>query len=149
MGGPDSANLAGLNADYFARVIKDVAGGLRGGPFIPPEAQSAVAKVTTAEVEEVAKYYAGLTPVRWVRVVEAATVPKTAVGADRQRTKLPGNQTEALGKRIIEFADDPALLRQSAQPAFAAYVPIGSLAAGKAIVEGSKTRNAPPVMETG
>jgi cytochrome c553 len=139
MGRPESASLRGLNADYFIRQVKDFASGARGGPLVPAEAQRAVAAVTDAEVQEVVRYYASLTPLRWVRIVESATVPKTIVGRNNERMKLPGNQTEPLGKRIIEFADNPAAIGQMTEPAFTAYVPPGSFAAGETIVKGSKT----------
>jgi cytochrome c553 len=95
--------------------------------------------LSDAEIAETAKYYAGLTPVRWTRVAEATTVPKSIVGRDGQRTKVPGDQTEPLGKRIIEFANNPTAAQQIATPAFIAYVSPGSLSVGKTLAEGSKT----------
>jgi len=137
MGSPQTASLRALNADYFTRQVKDFASGMRGGPL---SSGGAIAKaLTDAEIADIAKYYSGLAPVRWTRIVEAANVPKTAVGSDHQRTKLPGNQMEPIGKRIIEFADNPATVQQASAAAFTAYVPPGSLAAGKMVAEGSKT----------
>jgi cytochrome c553 len=137
MGGPESANLRGLNADYFIRQMAGFKSGARGGPLAGGGAISRA--LTDAEIAEIAKYYAGLTPAPWTRIVESATAPKTIVGRNNRRTKLAGNEMEPLGKRIVEFADDPAALGQTARPAFVAYVPPGSLTAGKTLVEGSKT----------
>jgi cytochrome c553 len=130
VGGPQSANLRGQNADYFMRQMMDFKSGMRGGPL---SGGGAIAKaMTDAEIDQAAKYYAGLSLMRSARIVEAATAPKTAVGRNNQRIKLPGNETEPLGKRIVEFAE------ASPQALFVAYVPTGSLAAGKMIVGGSK-----------
>jgi len=137
MGMPQTANVRGVNADYFIRQMMDFKSGARGGPRA--NHMQIAAALSDAEIAEIAKYYAGLSPVRWVRIVESATVPKTIVGRDSQRTKLAGTETEPLGKRIIEFPENPAALNQVAMPAFTAYIPMGSLFAGKALVEGSKT----------
>ena len=130
MGGPQSANLRAQNADYFKRQMMDFKSGMRGGPL---SSGGAIARaLTDAEIGAAANYYAGLSPMRSARIVESATAPKTIVGRNNQRTKLPGNATETLGKRIVEFAET------SPQAAYVAYVPTGSLAAGKMIVGGSK-----------
>ena len=130
VGGPQSANLRGQNADYFMRQMMDFKSGARGGPL---SSAGAIARaLTDAEIMDAAKYYSGLSLMRSARIVESATAPKTIVGRNNQRTKLPGNATEPLGKRIIEFAE------ASPQAPYVAYVPSGSLAAGKAIVGGSK-----------
>jgi cytochrome c553 len=131
VGGPQSANLRGQDADYIVRQMKDFKSGARNSPL--PGGGTIAKALTDAEAEEVAKYYAALGPMRSARIVESANVPKTTVGRDSQRIKLPGSETEPLGKRIVEFAE------ASAEAPFAAYVPVGSLAAGKLVVEGSKS----------
>jgi len=131
VGGPQSANLRGQDAEYIVRQMKDFKSGARGSPL---SGGGAIAKaLTDAETAEAAKYYAGLNPMRSARIIESTSAPKTTVGRDSQRIKLPGNETEPLGKRIVEFAE------ASAEAPFAAYVPVGSLAAGKLVVEGSKS----------
>jgi len=130
VGGPHSANLRGQNADYFIRQMMDFKSGARGGPL---SSGGAIARaLTDAEIMAAAKYYDGLSPMRSARIVEAANAPKTIVGRNNQRTRLPGNATEPLGKRIVEFAE------ASPQAPFVAYVPPGSLAAGKTITGGGK-----------
>jgi len=49
---------------------------------------------------------------------------------------MPGSDMEQVGNRIIEVADNPANVRQMAEPAFVAYVPQGSLASGKKVAGG-------------
>jgi len=142
MGQPESANIRGLNAAYFARQMQDFKSGARGGPR--SAAMSTFAKgMTDEEVKEVAGYYAGLKAMQWTRVSESSTTPKTIVGRTSQRTKLEGNDMEPLGNRIIEFANSPAAIRQMAEPAFVAFVPTGSLGNGKSLVDtggGGKTQ---------
>ena len=89
--------------------------------------------LSDAEIKQVAAYYSELTPAKWTKVSEAAMAPKTMVGRNSQRTKMPGSDMEQVGNRIVEFADNPANVRQMAQPAFVAYVPQGSLASGKTV----------------
>ena len=133
MGQPESANIRGLNAAYFARQMVDFRSGARGGP-------RSAAMVTFAkglsddEVKEVAAYYAGLKPVQWTRVSETNVAPKTMVGRNSQRTRVEGTDTEQVGNRIIEVASTPAAVRQMAEPAFMAFVPPGALGSGKTLV---------------
>jgi cytochrome c553 len=59
-----------------------------------------------------------------------------------QRTKVADGGNEQLGARIIEVADDPALVRQMDRPAFTAFVPTGSVTKGMELVNtggGGKT----------
>jgi cytochrome c553 len=71
-----------------------------------------------------------------VKVVETATVPQSHVGEGNMRVPTPGGGTEALGDRIIELPQDPALVQlRDPHAGFVAYVPRGSLAKGKALVE--------------
>jgi cytochrome c553 len=133
MGQPESANIRGLNAEYFARQMGDFKSGARGGPR--SGAMATFAKgLSDDEVKEIAAYYAGLKPVQWTRITEANVVPKTVVGRNSQRTRLEGSETEQVGNRIIEFASSPAAVRQMAEPAFVAFAPPGALGNGKNLV---------------
>ncbi|HXI99835.1 MAG TPA: c-type cytochrome [Micropepsaceae bacterium] len=133
MGQPESANIRGLNADYFARQMQDFKSGARGGPR--SAAMSMFAKgMTDDEIKEVAAYYSSLKPVQWTRVSESNVAPKTIVGRNSQRTRVEGTDTEQVGNRIIEFANSPAAVRQMADPAFIAFVPPGALGNGRTIV---------------
>ena len=90
--------------------------------------------LSDAEIKQLAAYYSEIKAAKWTKVSEANMAPKTMVGRNSQRTKVAGTDTEQVGKRIIEVADNPAAVRQMAQPAFVAYVPPGSLNTGKNIV---------------
>ena len=141
MGQPESANIRGLNADYFVRQMQDFKNGMRGGPR--SAAMITFAKgLTDDEIKEVAAYYASLKPVQWTRISESNVAPKTIVGRNSQRTKVEGTDTEEVGMRVVEFANSPAAVRQMAEPAFIAFVPPGSLVSGRALVStgaGGKT----------
>jgi cytochrome c553 len=67
-------------------------------------------------------------------VTEASTVPKTRI-AGGMFLPLEDGSTEPLGQRILEMPEHPERteLRDSQAP-FVAYVPVGSLKAGEALV---------------
>jgi cytochrome c553 len=142
MGQPESANIRGLNAAYFARQMQDFKSGARGGPR--SAAMAGFAKgMSDDDIKQVAAYYAELKPAPWTKVSESAMAPKTTVGRNSQRTKVAGTDTEQVGNRIIEVANTPAAIRQMVEPAFVAYVPMGSLGGGKTLVTtggGGKTQ---------
>jgi len=69
--------------------------------------------------------------------------PRTFVGQGRMRFVQPDGGTEAIGTRIITVPEDQERARlRDPNSGFVAYVPVGSLARGKALVEtggGGKT----------
>lgn len=132
-GQPESANVRGLNAAYFARQMADFRDGKRTGPRAG--AMIGFAKnLTDSEVKEIADYYAGLKPGFWTKISEVKQAPKTMVQRNGQRTMVQDGGMEDLGNRIIEVAANPALVRQMDMPAFTAYVPEGSVTKGMDIV---------------
>lgn len=135
MGQPQSANIRGLNATYFARQMQDFRSGARSGPRSRDMARFAKG-LSDDEIKEVAAYYAELKPSPWTKVTEATTAPKTIVGRNNRRVKLPGTDTEQVGNRIVEVGTRQSARAQMSEPAFVAYVPPGSLASGKTLVTG-------------
>jgi len=94
------------------------------------------------EVKAAAEYFAAMKWTPWIKVVEAATVPKTRI-AGGMFLRIEGNETEAIGDRIIEVPDDTErteLLRDP-RSGFTAFVPVGSIKKGEALVTtgGGKT----------
>src|SRR6202047_2123624 len=79
-GEPASARISGLSADYIVRTLADFATGKRKG--IRPGAMVPIAKdITPADARAAAEYFAARTPLKgYTKVVEAAEVPKSAVG---------------------------------------------------------------------
>jgi cytochrome c553 len=99
--------------------------------------------MTDDEIKQAADYFASLPRRRFVRVVEAAMVPKTFVGQGRMRFVDPKQTgTEPIGNRIITLPEDQTAARlRDPRSGFVSYVPPGSIARGKALAEtgGGKT----------
>ena len=96
-----------------------------------------IARFTTDEQNRAAaEYYASIKWKPWVRVVESKTAPKTRQSPAGLFLPLEGTATEPLGQRIIEVPEKPDATERLRDPlsGFVAYVPIGSIAQGKALV---------------
>ena len=132
-GHPESANLAGLSADYIEATMAD----FKSGDRKDPARMTAIGKaVSEDDVKQAATWFAALKPTVWTKVVEAGTVPKTYVNKGRQRLPLPGGGTEPIGNRIIEVPEDAArVVARDPHAGFIAYVPTGSLAKGESLVK--------------
>jgi cytochrome c553 len=85
-------------------------------------------------VKTAAEYFAALKPRPWIRVVETDRVPKTKV-AGWMLVVSTAYGTEPIGQRIIEMPEnlERTELRDSAS-GFVAYVPVGSIEKGEALV---------------
>src|SRR5579862_2441668 len=142
MGHPESANLAGLPVAYMLRQMEDFKNGLRNDPKVyEPSARAArmnniAAGVPDEEMRKAVEWFASLKPAVWYKVVEATTVPKTWVNGGRMRLPLPTGGTEPLGNRIMTLPQDPDRV-ESRDPhsGFIAYVPVGSIKKGEALVK--------------
>jgi cytochrome c553 len=133
-GHQESADLAGLSAEYIVRTMSDFKTDAR----IDPARMNAIAKgMSDEDVRQAAEWFAALKPGGWVKVVEADTVPTSYVSVKgRQRLPLPGGGTEPLGNRIIELPQDVArATSRDPHSGFIAYVPTGSVAKGAALVK--------------
>lgn len=135
-GRPENAPLAGLPKNYIIDQLKDFRSGTRHGSeprkeeFMAPIAKS----LTDAEMEEVATYFSSITATPWIRVIETNDVPVTRIaGGMYQRVDDGG--TEPIGVRVIETPEDNAQAGlRSPRSGFVAYVPVGSIRKGEAIV---------------
>ena len=85
-------------------------------------------------MQNIANWYASQHFTPWIEVKETDMTPKTVVGGRDLVGFAPGGGEEALGKRIVEVAKDGAAPYVPSGPAFAAYVPKGSIAAGEQLV---------------
>jgi cytochrome c553 len=134
-GRPQNANIAGLNADYLARQLRDMKNGSRKSA--EPRKANAFQMVgfakamTAAEMAQAAAYYAALPPTAPIKVVEARTVPRMR---SQEGLWLPdGSGTrEPIGNRLIETPTD-VNREQLRDPhaGFIAYVPPGAVAKGR------------------
>ena len=136
-GRPENASLAGLPAAYIIQQMTDFKNGDRKSAeprMGPPNAMIQDAKAATDEdIRTAAAYFSSFPYQRWIRVAESMEVPKTRVAGSMH---VPTNDgSEPLGRRIIEMPED---LRRTelrdASSGFVAYVPIGSIARGEALV---------------
>jgi cytochrome c553 len=139
-GRPENAGIAGLSAAYIVQQLADYKNGLRKSSeprMGPPSLMQALAKnVTDAEVQAAAAYFSALKFVPWIKVVEAAMVPKSRL-LGGMFVPLEEGGTEPLGQRILEMPQhlERTELRDSESP-FIAYVPVGSLKKGEALASG-------------
>jgi cytochrome c553 len=138
LGRPENSSLAGLPGAYIAQQVADFKSGVRKSSepaSLPINLMVAVAKLVSEEDTKVAaEYFASLKPAPWIRVVETAMVPKTKVGGWMLIADDNGG-TEAIGQRIIEMPEnlERTELRDSAS-GFIAYVPVGSIRKGEALI---------------
>ena len=134
-GHPESADLTGLTATYIMEQMADYKSGVRKDAAAR---MGAIAQgLSDEDTRQTAEWFANLKPMPWSRVVEAAMVPKTYVGPGRMRFASPEGGMEPIGNRIITLPEDSARAAvRDPKSGFVAYVPPGSVAKGKALVEG-------------
>ncbi len=138
-GRPENAPVAGLPAAYFIRQMQDLRNGLRSSAE-PRKANTllmiALAQaMTEAEIKETADYFATMPWTPWIRVVETERVPRTRTSTN-MFLPIEQERTELLGARIIEVPEKPeeTELLRNPRAGFIAYVPIGSVRQGAALV---------------
>ena len=138
-GRPENAGVSGLPASYFAQTMADFKAGARKSADTRKantNVMIAIAKgMTDDEVKAAAEYFAAIKWTPWIRVVEAATVPKTRI-AGGMFLRLEGNESEPIGERIIETPEnvEATEVLRDARSGFIAYVPLGSVKNGEALV---------------
>ena len=133
-GHPESADIAGMPAEYIIRQMNYFKSGARKEEArMGPIARA----VSDDDVRQAAEYFAAIKPSPWVKVIEAATPPKTYVSADaRHRRIMPDGGTEPIGRRIIQIPEDPMQVTiRNPHSGFVAYVPPGSIKKGEALVK--------------
>jgi cytochrome c553 len=133
LGHPESSDLTGLTADYIVQQMADFKSGARK----EPTRMNAIAReVTEEEARQAAEWFAKLPRRSFTQVVEADTVPKTFLGPGRMRFAEADGSTEPVGGRIITVPQDQERARlRDPYSGFIAYVPVGSLARGRQLVE--------------
>ena len=142
-GHPESANIAGLNAPYIQRTLREFAAARRKNNRSP--IMTTIAKAMTPdEMKEAADYFsARKVTAGYMKVVEQAEVPKTFVGEGAMRFVSPGNEKEPIGNRIIVVPQEEELAKsRDPHSGFIAYVAPGTIAKGEALAStggGGKT----------
>lgn len=142
-GRPENASLAGLPAAYIMQQVLDFKNDQRKSsePSMgPPDAMLKLSKASNEEeVKIAAEYFSKLKYKPWIKVVEAKMVPKTRVVVGMlipvEGGASKGEGMEPIGERIIETAQnlEATEARDDGSP-FVAYVPVGSIKKGEALV---------------
>ena len=146
-GGPENASLAGLPAADIIQPLADYKSGARSTamPSRAPQAFmiKAARAVSDDDVRAAALYFSQLKPRANIHVVENDSAPRTYVAGWFLAVSLPSRQ-ESLGSRIVEVPDDLARFEsRDTRVTFTAYVPRGSVDAGRIIVSGQAADKAP------
>jgi cytochrome c553 len=138
-GRQENAGLAGLPYDYFVQAMQDFRNDKRRSAD-PRKANTnrmiLFAKaMTNEEIEASARYYSSLPWKERIRVVETRMVPKTRMQFG-VFFRLPGDETEPLGMRIVEGPEDAERFElRDPHSLFVAYVPVGSVKTGETLVK--------------
>jgi cytochrome c553 len=135
LGHPESSDLTGLTAPYIVQQMIDFKSGARKDPT-GKRMNGIAMESTEQEWREAAEYFAALPRRPFNKVIEAEMVPRTFLGNGRMRFAEPGGGMEPIAGRIITVPEDPDLARlRHPTSGFVSYVPPGSLARGKKLVE--------------
>ena len=145
-GRAENAPIAGYPAAYFIQQMNDFKSGNRKSADPKKgntNAMIAIAKaMTDEEIKATAEYFGSMAWTPWIKVVETDTVPKTRI-AGGLFLALPGDEKEAIGKRIIEVPENTEASETYRNPrsGFIAYAPKGSIKKGEVLVTsgGGKT----------
>jgi cytochrome c553 len=137
-GRPENASLAGQPVAYLMQQMADFRSGARASAeptMRPPAFMAEIARAATVEEDRAAAEYFAAVPYRkWIRVVETADVPVMRV-AGGVFVPAPGGAREPLGARIVETPEDVARAEvRDSSIGFIAYVPVGSVKKGEALV---------------
>ena len=138
-GHPESANIAGLPANYIVRQFLAFKNGDRkGGRAIAMLANSKL--LSDEEMKSAADYFASLKPrPGYTKVVETDMVAKSYVGAGGMRFATPDGAKEPIGNRIIVLPQNPHLAElRDPHSGFIDYVPTGSIVKGAALMAGGE-----------
>jgi cytochrome c553 len=139
-GRQENAGVSGLPVSYFIQQMNDFRSGVRKSAE-PRKGNTnlmiAIAKAMTPdEIKASAEYFGAIPWTPWVRVIEAATVPKME---SRGGIWIPveGASQEPIGVRVVETPENPERTEILRDPrsGFIAYVPRGSIKKGEALVK--------------
>jgi cytochrome c553 len=138
-GRPVNTNLAGLPYSYILQVL----GEFKTGARMSADTRKAntnqmilfAKSMTDDEMKDAARYFSSMKFTPWIRVVEANMVPKTKI-ANGIYLRVPGNEKEPIGNRIVETPEDVEAMEvlRDDRSGFIAYVPEGSVQKGATLV---------------
>ncbi len=134
-GHPESASLAGLNAEYIKRQMADFKSGVRSEPNRMNKIAQAL---SDDEINQAAEWFAKLPPVAgWTKVTEAVDGARrrssaAAACASRCRPAAP-NRSAPASSRCPQ--DTSRAIKRDIHSGFVAYVPPGSVKRGETLVK--------------
>ena len=143
----ENAPPAGQPAAYTIQQLRDYRDGKRNSadvrkPNVPTMAALARA-MSEEEMRQAAEYFAAMKWTPWIRVVEADLIPEMHLEEGNMFIMAGKTPTDKLAGRIVEAPVDEFQANGVRNPrsGWVAYVPVGSLARGKALVTtgGGKT----------
>jgi cytochrome c553 len=138
-GRAENAGVSGLPVSYFIQQMLDFRDDKRKSAETRKANTKAMAvfakNMTDDEIKQAAEYFAAIKWTPWIKVVESKTAPKTKV--NNGLFLAEGDEKEPLGNRIVEVpvnAEATEVLRDP-HSGFNAYVPVGSIKKGEALVK--------------
>jgi len=144
-GRAENAGVSGLSTEYFIHTMYDFKDGNRKSAD-PRKANTNLMvqfakNMTDDEIKAAAEYFGAIKWTPWIKVVESKTAPK--VKPSNGLFIIEGSEIEPLGNRIIEtpINGEATEVLRDPHSGFTAYVPIGSVKKGEALVTkgGGKT----------
>lgn len=139
-GRPENAGVSGLPVSYFIHQMQDFREGLRKSADTRKKNTNLMISfakaMTDDEIRAAAEYFGAMPWTPWIEVIETNSVPKTRLSVG-MFLPLEGEGKEPLGQRIIEVPKDANASENLRNPrsGFIAYVPIGSIQKGEALVK--------------
>lgn len=147
-GRPENAPVSALPVAYFVQQLKDFKTGARASadprkPNVPTMIALAQA-MSDEEMKVAAEYFVAIKWTPWVRVVETDRGPKTKID-NNLFLAISDEKTEPIIGRILEVPEDEEQSERLRNPhsGFVAYVPVGSIAKGKALATAGAATLAP------
>jgi cytochrome c553 len=139
-GHPESASISGLTAAYIVEQMHAFRDGERTNIRAPAMIEMAL-DISDKELRDAAGYFAHIPKAqqRWLRVVETGRAPASHVGAGGARFFDKGAQTVSVSPDMIyEVAESEEVELRNDHVGFVDYVPVGSLAKGRAVAMGNR-----------
>jgi cytochrome c553 len=137
-GRAENAGVSGLSTEYFIHTMNDFKNDNRKSAD-PRKANTNLMtqfakNMTDEEIKAAAEYFGSMKWTPWIKVVEAKMAPKTK--PSNGLFLIEGSEMEPIGNRIVETpvnAEGTEVLRNP-HSGFIAYVPVGALKKGEALV---------------
>jgi cytochrome c553 len=139
-GHPESASISGLTVDYIIAQMHAFRDGDRANIRAPNMTEMAYA-ISEKDLREAAIYFSKIprSQQKWIRVVETSRAPANHIGAGGARFFDKGAETVPVAPDMIyEIAEGEEVELRNDHVGFVDYVPMGSLAKGRAVAMGNR-----------